>query len=138
LAYQPEDDSPTKGVLSASDQHDIEVAFAGATNGQPAGRAPEPSPVVRWSDVPLALAYACDDAEMAIVEADESDEVCRYRLVSVEDWPGTMIVTRTDDSRVYKATATVGVFGDHADRAARLVDALEKQLTAFAKKRRFE
>jgi hypothetical protein len=138
LARQPGDNPPTKGVLTASDQNEIGEAFDDAADGRDADQSLKPSGTIRWSDVPLAVVYACDEAEMAVVEADEGDAVCRYRLISVEDWPGTLIVTRVDDGRIYEASATVGEFGNREDRANRLLEALESQLKAFAKKRKFD
>ena len=102
---------------------------------------PAPAPLgMRFSDVPDAVNAACADVEMAVVSSAKVEKGkggLRFELKTIEDWPAELIVLRTGDGGVYEATAKVGRFGDHTERAGRLREALRKQMLAFGAKRRF-
>lgn len=93
---------------------------------------------VRWSDVPVAVAYACDEAEMAVVQTIKKPSAYEFRLRTIEGYPGELAVWQADDDRIYQATATIGHYGDRTHRAQQLLKAFEHQMRAFGKKRKFD
>jgi hypothetical protein len=112
----------------------IEQAFDSLAAGKTAVERPAPAQGMRWSDVPMAVVYACDDIEAAVVQSSEHDWGWEFTIRTVEDWPGTLQVRHTADPHAYTASATIGIYGDRTKRAQALLDALDKQLRAFAKK----
>lgn len=137
------DEKHVNFVLNGQEQQRAEQAFAQFAAGHkpvnPPRAAPNP-PGMRWSDVEIAVSYACDDAEVAIISTtiDQSKTRFHFQLKTIEDWPGNLVVERTNDDRVYIATATIGLFDDHPDRVALLLSSLQKQMKAFGKKRKIE
>ena len=123
-------------ILGATDQRAVETAFGGLVAGMQPQAEPKRAKRGRWSDVPLAAVFACDDIEAAIVRRVEHDWGWEYRIRTVEDWPGVLEVHRTNDERIYRTTATIGHFADRTDRAEALLKAFDEQMHAFAKKRR--
>lgn len=95
---------------------------------------------VRWSDLEAAVSYACDDAEVAVVETTEregGDEFV-FRIRTVEDWPGEIVVRRVDPPKVYRAEVSIGRFsGEHADRCDRLLRAIDARMRSFGRKRKY-
>ena len=90
-----------------------------------------------------AALYACDDIEAAVVSKTLHDWGWEIHLRTVEDWPGTLLIRRSDDQprpttgRVYQASAAIGRFeDDHADRAQALLEAFDQHLQAFGRKKR--
>ena len=61
-----------------------------------------------------------------------------YRIKTIEDWPVRLTIRRTDDERVYEASATVGHFKDRGERGQELLDALDRSLHALGAQRGFE
>jgi hypothetical protein len=136
-----------KPVLGQGDQRRIEAEFQTLAAGHTAVEPPMPAarhsgagnpgyPGVRWSDVPLAVPDACADAEMAVVSSVETRDSLEYMLRTIEDYPGTLVIRRPNDGSVYQATATIGRFGDHTDRAQQLLKALDEQMKAYGRKRK--
>jgi hypothetical protein len=130
-----------KLTLDAEEQAAVLAAMQSVTVGQrpvdPPARAPAGK---RWSDVPLAVEYACDEAEMAVLEMIEEDDGrrLRFRLRTVEDWPGELVVRRAEPEAIYTAEAWVGRFPDQParlERRDRLLAALEHYMEAFGAKR---
>jgi hypothetical protein len=138
-------------TLAASHQAEA-VAVMQATTGRPetADRPARAPRGVRWSDVPLALANACDEegVEMTVVRAraydaqdvemtgtrtrDEQPHKYVFDLRTVENWPGQLVVRRGDGGQVYDITeVSIGRFPDdpdRVDRAEALVKAFKEQL----------
>lgn len=122
--------------LTSAEQRQVEQAFGSLIEGKTALHRPIAAEGVRWSDMPAAVVYACDDIEAAVVRQTEHDWGWEFAIRTVEDWPGLLTVRRTADQRGYEAAAVIGVYGDRKDRAQALLDALDKQLHAFSRKRR--
>ena len=116
-----------------------------APDHRPAER-PAPAPHgVRWGDVPAAAFYAAQEAEMAIIRTEPevdaaNDEVRRFTftLRTIDDRPATLVVERKPEPDIFVATATCGRFGDQEAWAARLVEAFEKKMIAFGRKREWD
>ena len=124
-------DTIERAMIHAADEaraHDVSGSASGAI-----GRG------LRWSDVPLAAATACDEreVELAIVSVESTSNQHRFVLVSVDNRPGELIVSRSHDERVYDATARVGWNGDETDRAQRLLEAFDRAMKAYGRKRGF-
>ncbi len=124
-----------KNVLNGQEQARIEASFQHLGVGHALVNPPVRSEKVRWSDLPLAVQYAADDAEMVVAQTIEHDWGMEYHLRTIEDFPATLLVRRTADDHIYTASATVGLWEDHSDRAAELLNALDVQMKAFAGKR---
>lgn len=134
----PDDDRYVR-VLDKEQQKQIKAAFADLAAGHDSVSTPMPAAAgMRWSDVPLAVFYACDEVEMAITRTTEHDWGYQFDLLSIENWPGRLVMQRTDDERVYEAHATIGRFGDKTERAAMLLEAIEKKMRAFGRKPRID
>jgi len=143
LRLTPEEER-AKAVLTADDQRIVVSALKGSDDGRAASersRAAEHG--VRWADVEAAVLDACSDVEMAVVETIREDEGSRlrFRLKTIEEWPGELVVRRVEPPTVYEATATVS---DHPDwpqrreRADALLIALEQRMTAYGRKRSYK
>lgn len=116
---------------------------AGRESSAAPGPRPAPAGTVRWSDVPLAVTAACRDAETAVVRTveEETGQRYRFRLRSIEDWPGELVVRRVDGPPGYTAEAWFGYFPEHPPCAARttaLLSALSARLKAYGTKRGFD
>jgi len=125
------------GTLSPDQQQRVKGAFDALAAGKSAVNHPAAAEGVRWSDLRLAVAYACDDVEAAVVRQTQREWGWEFAIRTVEDWPGTLTVRKTNDQRVYEATAVIGVFGDRKERAAALLDALDTRLRELGRKRKF-
>lgn len=134
--YKDEPDASAIRVLSPSEQKSAIQAMQTAASGHTPVRSPQPAVHgMRWSDVPNAVAYALDEVEMAVVSGTEHDWGWEFRILSVEDDPGTLWVKRTNDARVYEASASIGRIIDQPERAKALLEELHKQMLAFGRKR---
>lgn len=129
-------------VLSPAQRAEVIVAFdqitAGATVVNPPGPAPRG---VRWSDIPNAVGSACNEAgvEMTVLRThDEDDEEYRFDLLTIERWPGELVIRRGEGDEVYRVVSvSVGRFPempDCVDRGRKLVEAFEEKLRAMGKK----
>jgi hypothetical protein len=130
------DEARYRQVLNASEQGRLESAFEELAQNHVAVDPPRPRGL-RWADVPAAVSQACGEAEMAVVNVAEFQWGYRYTLLTVEDYPATLMVRKTNDAKVYAAEATVGRFDDHPDRAATLLNALDESMVVLGKKRSF-
>jgi hypothetical protein len=127
------------GVLTDSQRMQVERAFDDLAPGHKAGAKPTPAPSERgrWSDVHLAVLYACDEIEAAVVQRTKHEWGWEYHLRTAEDWPGTLMIRRADTARVYEASAIIGIFGDRTERATALIEAFAEQMRDFGSKRQF-
>ena len=95
---------------------------------------------MRWSDIPAALAVACDEpgVEMVIVGREQHEWGDVFRLRTADDRPARVEVRRTNDERLYEASATVGRFNFEVDqeRAALLLEELDRAMRKLGEKRR--
>jgi hypothetical protein len=110
---------------------------AGATVVNPPGPAPRG---VRWSDIPDAVASACNEVgvEMAILTThDEDDRFYRFELLTIERWPGELVIGRGEGEEVYTVVSVrIGRFPqmpDRVERGRKLVEAFETKLRAMGK-----
>jgi hypothetical protein len=126
-------------VLGASQQRRVRTTLKNLASGHAPVNPPRPAGLgMRWSDVPLSVIYACDDAQMAVVRHISDDRRFSAELITIEDFPAHLSIDRLQDEQGYRASATVGRFGDRTDRAGELLRALQKYMRAFAAKRGFE
>jgi hypothetical protein len=124
-----------KRTLSPSEQESINQAFSELAAGHEPVHPPTPSDHPRWSDVPLAAVYACDEIEAAILtQTDEQDQVV-FTFATVEGYRGRLVVSRVEGTEVYRTSAEIGMFGDKTERAEALCEAFDKQMRLFEKKR---
>lgn len=130
-------------VLNDRDRADIRAAFAALVAEHEPVSPPRPAEHgVRWSDVQLAAYYAAMDVEMAIMRTHRStidgQDQLRFDLRSANEVRSELTVLRVDDERVYHASATVGLFEDDHEAAARLLAAFDRRMRGFGRKRSFE
>lgn len=135
-------------MLTPGQERTSLAALGSVAEGGRAVNAPGPAPGgMRWSDVPAAVSAACDDpgVEMVIVEtfATPPENPDRYRFVlrTIEDWPGELVIRRAVGQPVYEIeSVSVGRFPSEParrERAQALVQAFEKHLEAFGRKKWF-
>ncbi len=128
-------------VLSPGQRVEVTLAFdqlaAGATVVNPPGPAPRG---VRWSDIPQAVASACNEAgiEMAILRTHaKDDDEYRFDLLTIETWPGELVIRRGEGDEVYRVVSvSVGRFPqmpDRVERGQKLVEAFQEKLRALGK-----
>jgi hypothetical protein len=101
--------------------------------------ADEPGPAergVRWSDVPLAAVYACEESEMAIARQRQTESCHEFEIRTVEGYPGLLRVSR-DQKDIYRCEAVIGIYGDRTDRAETLISEFHTQMRAFGRKRQY-
>lgn len=130
-------EAPWTPTLTESDQAVVRDAFADYAADAPATLPPlPPSSTPRWEDIPLALDYALDDAEVAIVDSSIGPDRHTYTLKDAANIPGILRIDRTNDGSVYRAIATMGSAGEYPAIAAKLVEALDRRMQEAARKRR--
>jgi len=130
--------------LGPEDQAEVRSALASVAVDHEVVDPPAPAPPetggMRWADMELAVDEACAVVETAVIDVtpEENGRRLRFRLITIEDWPGTLVVDRTDGPGLYTAEVTFGRFPDdpkHAKRSRRLLAALEVNMKAFGRKR---
>lgn len=131
-----QEEESQKLVLDSSDQARVLGDLRSVAGDHMVVRPPTASGSIRWSDVPLALGYACAEVEMAIVRTISEPQRYIFKLKTIDDRPGEITIRRVDDDRVYIAEATVGRLGDDEDLARRLLSELDRQLHRFGAKRK--
>ncbi|MCP3905690.1 MAG: hypothetical protein GY715_18850 [Planctomycetes bacterium] len=105
---------------------------------------PRPAPEGRrWSDMGTAIKLASGYVEATVVSTDVEDDGRRLRsnLMTVEGWPGVIVVTRVEGPEIYTAEASIGRYPDEPARRRRadaLVAALDRALVALGRRPRFE
>jgi hypothetical protein len=135
--HQTPGEAPWAETLTESDQATVRDAFADYAADAPATLPPvSPSSTPRWEDIPLALDYALDDAEVAIIESSIGPDRHTYTLKDADNIPGILRIDRTHDDSVYRAIATMGSVGEYPAVAAKLLEALDRRMVEAARKRR--
>jgi hypothetical protein len=130
-------DPPLKPVLSTQDKQQIQSQFRMLAEGHSSSRSPSVAAEgFRWSDIPLAAVYACEETEMAIAHQRETADAYEFDIRTVEGYPAKLEVFR-DVGSVYRAQASVGMFDDRTQRADELLRAFERQMRAFGRKRQY-
>jgi hypothetical protein len=133
----PEETQHWNPVLSHQEQATIQGSLMTLAEDHSPTRVPTDAVHgVRWSDVPLAVVYACDECEMAIVRQRTTDAGYVFELKAVEGHPATFTVLR-DEQSIYRSEATVGLFMDEIERAAALQKAFDRQMQSFGRKRQY-
>ena len=118
----------------------FEAIAAGATVVDPPAPAPRG---VRWSEIPQALAWACNEegVEMTIVETHQDIFGYDFRLRTIEDWPARLVIGHGRGEQVYEITeVSVGRFPDDPERVERgsaLVEAFEMWLRKMGARKKF-
>jgi hypothetical protein len=128
-------------VLDVSDHQLIRQTMLDAAGDRTVSERPRAAEFgVRWSDVQMALAEACyeEGVEMAVVSVQEHEWGYAFDLRTVEDRPAGLVVTRRPPPEVYHVAAWVGRFRDDPERAARLIEAFDRQLRQFGAKPQFD
>ena len=131
-----EEEKTLKLVLDSSDQARALRDMRAVAGDHIVAHPPSTTASVRWSDIPLALDYACAEVEMAIVRTTFEPDSYIFKLKTIDDRPGEIKLCRVDDERVYVAEATIGRLGDDEDLARRLLVELDRQLHLFGAKRK--
>jgi hypothetical protein len=121
--------TPAEQSAALSAMHEL---AAGQSPRNPPGPAPGPRKV-RWSDVETAAAAALAEIEAIFTrkDLDGATPAWRFEIVTVEDWPGELIVRRVEGPEVYEADATIGRFplrDEHRRRAKKLLEAFDVQM----------
>ncbi len=138
------------GIPGRSNQHLTErqeteslKAMKAVSAGHTVVNRPEPAARgVRWSDVPGAVAWSGGRAEVELVitEMYETPNEYRFDLLTIENWPGELVVVRGTGDRVYEVQSVwVGRFRDeqeHVARAALLVSHFEARLRVLGARKR--
>lgn len=116
---------------------------ADATQDAAAANPPAPGETVaparwgrRWHDVLPAVGWSAGLCGMAIWQKELSDDgrVWTFQLITAEDERGTLVVTRQPPPGIYKATATIGMFGEKGDKARKLLEALDATMLRYGEK----
>ncbi len=126
-------------VLDEEEQARVLGALEAMAHGHRPVNPPGPAPQkARWSDVEPAAAAALDDVEAAVVETvrEPGGRAVRFRIRTVEDWPGELVVRRLDDPAVYEAKAWIGHFPDMPARRERcdaLLEAFDRRMAELGR-----
>jgi hypothetical protein len=134
--FQIQDEIHYKAVLDSSEQAAVRKCFRALGEGHHSVDLPKAT--VRWSDVPQAALFACDEIEAAIVQTSKADWGVTFEIRTVEDFPGELVIYRQPEPEVYMARATIGLYGDRTAKAAELLEAFDDQMRAFGRKRQIE
>jgi len=90
---------------------------------------------VRWSDVPNAVRWGGNVAEMATFTRErDGDDGWIYHLISVADEPVTLTIRRVPPPKIYEAHALAGLFGDRRDLERRLLHELDLAMRMYGAK----
>lgn len=129
-----------KDVLTRTDQQRILEAMGMVGEGVP---PPDGSmqlvPAthgVRWSDVYLSVYNAAleDGVDLGMLSYDEQPWGWTFRFKTLDNKPAEMVVRRADPPIVYRATASVGRWGEDEARATRLLEAFDSWMKKYGKK----
>ena len=133
------DDGRERAVLGAEDRAAVLDAMRSVLPAEPppAGTLAAAPQEVRWSDIPGAVAWAggLDGVEIVVVRTIKTDDMYYFKLRTIEDWPGEMIVRRGEGDAVYRIEHLwIGRFPgepNRVERANKLKEAFEERLTVM-------
>lgn len=138
------EDERSVARLDGAAQGEVIAAMRDVAPGHRPTRTAVPAPAaeggVRWSDVEAAAGAACSAIEAAVVgkTGDADADEYRFRIRTIENWPGELVVRRVDPPAMYEATAWIGRFPDErVERRDALLRAFDARLRAFGMKRKY-
>ena len=130
--------------LTPRQQAEVMRSFRALAAGATVVDPPAPAPHgVRWSEIPQALAWACNEegVEMVIVETHQDVYGYDFTLRTIENWPARLVIGHGRGEQVYEITeVSVGRFPDNPERIERgaaLVEAFEMWLRRMGARKRF-
>ena len=130
----------TRRYLSESDQQNVEEILRSIAAEWHITELPVTSPgKLRWVDMDDAVRLACDDSEVATTSKAVTGTGMQYGLLNIVGLPGSLVITRTDDDRVYTAQCQIGLFPGLVSNQANadlLVKNVRKQMELIAAERR--
>lgn len=131
----------TRRVLTPEEQKEVLAAMKSVAVGHtPAFNRNRMTHGMRWSDIPAAVAAACDEEGVEMVVYQQVDEPwgILFHMRTADDRPAELEVHRTHDARIYEASANVGRFDKPLDqaRAKRLLEELDRAMARYGEKRR--
>jgi len=135
------DERASKLVLTEDEQGEVLSAMQSVAVGHsPSFNRHRMAHGMRWSDIPAAVAAACDEegVEMVVVQQVDQPWGIRFLMRTADDRPATLDVRRTRDERIYEASAVIGRLDTTADRrrAAALLEELDRAMQRYGTKRR--
>ena len=129
--------------LSPRQQAEVMRSFKALAAGATVVNPPAPAPRgVRWSEIPQALVWACneDGVEMVIVRTYQDLDGYDFTLRTIEGWPARLVIGHGRGEQVYEVTeVSVGRFPDNPDRVERgaaLVEALQTWLRTMGARKK--
>ncbi|MHC5024235.1 MAG: hypothetical protein ACYTGG_10050 [Planctomycetota bacterium] len=132
-------DELARRVLTPEEQAEAEATLREIAAGESIVDPARPAPGgLRWSDVPAAVADACDVLGLAVYGAVQQDNRFVFEIRTADARPGRLIVTRRRDDSVYEAEATIGRFHDRAGTADRLIAELDKAMRERGRKPKYD
>ena len=129
--------------LTPRQQAEVMRSFKALAAGATVVNPPAPAPRgVRWSEIPQALTWACneDGVEMVIVRTYQDLDGYDFTLRTIEGWPARLVIGHGRGEQVYEVTeVSVGRFPDNPDRVERgaaLVEALQTWLRTMGARKK--
>lgn len=116
-----------RGIVSAIDASQTEAQRAAARPLEPAGAAG------RWSDVDTVVRKAVSDCEIGVVRVDRVEGGVQYRLRTIQDDPGTLVVMGDAEHGVVSVQASIGDFGQRKEWSERLERAFRRRLREWSR-----
>lgn len=132
------DEQRARLVLDDQEQRRAREIMTSVAGDHRLGDPPAPAELgMRWRDVPIALYYACNEVEMAIIQTIKEKDRYIFKLKTLDDRPGEIIISRLNDARVYEARVSIGRFNDDQAKVDQLLEEFDRQLKLFGNKRAF-
>ena len=130
----------TRRYFSASEQTEVERILSSIAAEWDITERPTTSPrQVRWVDMDDAVRLACNDSDVATTSKTSTVTGMEYRLLNIVGLPGILVVTKTDDERIYEAQCQIGLFPGLPSNQANaqvLIEQLRKNMETLASQRR--
>lgn len=133
-------DSPRyRRSYTAADRDRMLEAMRSVAAGYESTDPPEPAKDGRrWSDVGAALSDACAEVGVAVVLSTNIDGGYRVTLKTLDDRTGVVEVLRKPAPEIYTATAVIGRLTRQTEREQALLEAFDRYMLAYGRKRSFE
>jgi len=135
-------------ILDGSERQAVLGIFEALPYGEIGpGPAPATDPPIRWSDLDRAVRQGAPRADAAVLRAHlepasaktpEQAQRIVYDLMTIDDQPARLVIERRPPPALYTATASVGLLADRTEWAARIVEAVHRELLAFGRVPRLE